>query len=158
MRSCVLLYSCLFALACNHVEKDTATATAFDLAAVKNHINEMNKSYGDRFIRNDTAFYISRYCKDAVAMPEKMASVNGRRSIMNYYYANGANKEFKIHISAENIYGNNDFVVEEGTYSFPDEKGGSFDNGKFIALWKQEEGTWKLFREIWNTSKPQTVQ
>jgi hypothetical protein len=42
-------------------------------------------------------------------------------------------------------------VVEEGDYVFPDGKGGSFDKGKFIALWKPEDGKWKLYREIWNT-------
>jgi ketosteroid isomerase-like protein len=53
-----------------------------------------------------------------------------------------------------NIYGNESLVVEEGTYNFPDGKGGSFDKGKFIALWKQEGGKWKLYREIWNTDMP----
>jgi hypothetical protein len=33
---------------------------------------------------------------------------------------------------------------------FPDGKGGSVDKGKFIALWKQEVGKWKMYREIWN--------
>jgi len=46
--------------------------------------------------------------------------------------------------------------LEEGSYDFPDGKGGSFDKGKFIAIWKQEDGRWKLFREIWNSDNPVT--
>ena len=53
-----------------------------------------------------------------------------------------------------NITGTSDLIVEEGSYDFPDDKGGSFDKGKFIALWKQEDGNWKLWREIWNTDLP----
>ena len=34
---------------------------------------------------------------------------------------------------------------------------GSVDNGKFIAIWKQEDGKWKLFREIWNTNNAPPV-
>jgi ketosteroid isomerase-like protein len=123
----------------------------FDVAAVRAHITEMNKSYGERFLTNDSAFYERRYCKDAVAMPEKMPAVNGRDSIRRFYYNNGENKPVKIEIIAGSIYGGPDAVIEEGIYNFPDGKGGSFDKGKFIAIWKQEDGQWKLHREIWNT-------
>jgi ketosteroid isomerase-like protein len=56
------------------------------------------------------------------------------------------------------IYGNEDLVVEEGTYNFPDGKGGSIDKGKFIAIWKQEDGKWKLYREIWNTDITPSIE
>ena len=28
------------------------------------------------------------------------------------------------------------------------------DSGKFIVIWKQEGGQWKLHRDIWNSSMP----
>jgi ketosteroid isomerase-like protein len=139
---------------CNHLDHKAATENKFDLDAVKRHINEMNKTYGDRFTHNDTAFYAERYCKDASIMPEQMKAFAGRDSIRHFNYNDGNNKEFKVDILATNIYGNEDLVVEEGTYSFPDGKGGSVDNGKFIAIWKQENDKWKLYREIWNTNNP----
>lgn len=148
----------MLGLACGNTEKTASEKDSFDINSVKSHIVEMNKSYGDRFIKNDTSFYYSRYCKDAIAMPERVDALIGRDAIMSYYYDNGANRDFKIEILAGNIYGNNELVIEEGTYSFPDGKGGSFDNGKFIAIWKQEEGAWKLYREIWNTNnKPSSA-
>jgi ketosteroid isomerase-like protein len=64
------------------------------------------------------------------------------------------NNEAVIELPAGNFYGDKNLVVEEGTYNFPDGKGGSVDKGKFIALWKQEDGKWKLYREIWNTDIP----
>ncbi|MBL7703663.1 MAG: nuclear transport factor 2 family protein [Ferruginibacter sp.] len=138
-----LLFSC--------ADKEKADKAAFDLAAVKNHIMEMNKTYSDRFMKNDTAFYNERYCKDAEVYSPGMPAVKGRDSIISFFYQNGTNKEARIELPAGNIYGNEELVVEEGTYNFPDGKGGSFDKGKFIALWKQEDGKWKLYREIWNT-------
>jgi ketosteroid isomerase-like protein len=126
----------------------------FDIEQVKAHITEMNKSYGDRFVNNDTAFYADRYCTDAQAMPEKMPAIKGREAIQKYNYNDGNNKEFKIEVTATDIYGSAGAVIEEGIYNFPDGKGGSFDKGKFIAVWKQEGGKWKLYREIWNTDNP----
>jgi len=132
-------------------QKEEAGKVSFNLAAVKEHIIEMNKTYSDRFVKNDTAFYNERYCKDAEVYSPGLPAVKGRDSIISFFYQNGTNKEAKIELPAGNFYGNSELVVEEGSYNFPDGKGGSFDKGKFIAIWKQEAGKWKLYREIWNT-------
>lgn len=123
----------------------------FDIQTVKAHIVEMNKSYSNRFTTNDTGYYNARYCRDAEVYSPGVAAVKGRDSIRSFFYQNGTNKEAIIELPPGNFYGNKELVVEEGSYNFPDGKGGSFDKGKFIALWKEEDGKWKLFREIWNT-------
>lgn len=143
-----LIAACLF-FSCS--DQDKTQKDTFDLVTVKNHIMEMNKTYGDRFVKNDTAFYNERYCKDAQVYSPGLPAVKGRDAIISFFYQNGTNKDAKIELPAGNFYGSEELVVEEGTYNFPDGKGGSFDKGKFIALWKQEDGKWKLYREIWNT-------
>jgi hypothetical protein len=97
--------------ACGSKKDPQQVATSFDLGAVKNHITEMNKTYGDRFVKNDTAFYTDRYCKDAAAMPERMPALQGRTAIQEYYYSNGENKDFKIEIIAGDIYGSASEVI-----------------------------------------------
>lgn len=147
-----LLLFCLtmfFIFSCNSENKKPEPQ--FDITAVTNHITEMNKTYSNRFMTNDTAFYIERYCKDAEVYSPQVPAVKGREAIINFFYQDGNNKEAKIELPAGDIYGSAELVVEEGTYNFPDGKGGSVDKGKFIALWKQEDGKWKLYREIWNT-------
>ncbi|MDX2046283.1 MAG: DUF4440 domain-containing protein [Chitinophagaceae bacterium] len=142
-------------VSCNNENtKNGPEESKFDIEQVKAHITEMNKSYGDRFVNNDTVFYADRYCTDAQAMPEKMPAIKGRDAIRKYNYNDGKNKELKIEVTASDIYGSSGAVIEEGIYNFPDGKGGSFDKGKFIAVWKQEDGKWKLYREIWNTDNP----
>jgi ketosteroid isomerase-like protein len=137
--------------------KTTTEEDKFSLDPVKAHIAEMNKNYGYRFTHNDTAFTAARYCTDAEVYPAAHPIIKGRDSIRTYYYDGGRNTEITILITATNIYGSADLVVEEGSYDFPDGKGGSFDKGKFIALWKEEAGRWKLFREIWNTDISKTI-
>ena len=111
----------------------------------------MNETYSERFMSNDSIFYADRYCLDAQVFSPGLPAVIGRDSIRAFFYNKGNNDEVKIELPAGNIYGSEDLAVEEGSYNFPDGKGGSVDKGKFIALWKKEEGKWKLFREIWNT-------
>jgi ketosteroid isomerase-like protein len=133
-------------------------APAFAIAAVREHIAAANKVYGERFKQDDPGYYEARYTPDACAMPEKMPAVCSPDAIRAYYYNGGGNKDFNIVIEETAVYGGPEAVIEEGRYDFPDGKGGSFDKGKFIAVWKQEDGRWKLHREIWNSDIPAAAE
>ncbi len=130
------------------------TELSMDATDATEAIVAANQIYGQRFLTNDSSFYQAKYTADAVIYPVQHPMVQGRESIGKYYYDGGKNKKLRILIKALNITGTSDLIVEEGSYDFPDDKGGSFDKGKFIALWKQEDGSWKLWREIWNTDLP----
>lgn len=154
MRNNLFILFGLFLAGCGGTKEEKAEPVkTFDIAPVKEYINNVNKTYGLRFKTSDSALYADRYCKEAIALPPGMPAVKGRDSIRSYYYSNGANRSLNITITANNIFGTAELVVEEGVYDFPDGKGGSFDKGKFIALWKEEGGKWKLYREIWNSDR-----
>jgi ketosteroid isomerase-like protein len=151
MRLIVFVFLISFLQACNQLHTNEAAASTFNIDTVKNHIIEMNKTYSKRFVTNDSMFYADRYCKDAEVYSPGMPAVKGREAIRAFFYQGGGNDEAVIELPTGNFYGNEELVIEESTYNFPDGKGGSVDKGKFIAVWKQEDGKWKLFREIWNT-------
>ena len=154
MRLLLFIATATIILSCGDHSPQTASEVKFDLEPVKNHITEMNKTYGSRFTTNDSAFYVERYCEDAQVMCPNLETVKGREAIRKFFYGDGSNTSAVIELPEGNIYGNGDLIVEESTYNFPDGKGGSSDKGKFIALWKMEDGKWKLYREIWNTDMP----
>ena len=157
MRTILFVMLATYVAGCNSTPTSIDSASmSFNLDSVKTYISEMNKSYGQRFKTNDTAFYKERYCKDAAVYCPNLPAVVGIDSIISFFYGGGNNKETIIELPPNNISGNADLVVEDGPYNFPDGKGGSVDKGKFIALWKQEDGKWKLYREIWNTDLPQS--
>jgi ketosteroid isomerase-like protein len=152
MQRILLVAMATFLFSCNNKEASKQkTEIKFDIALVKSHILKMNESYGERFLTGDSAFYVDRYCTDAEVYSPNMPAVKGREAIRKFFYNDGNNKEAKIELPAGTFYGGPDYVVEDGVYNFPDGKGGSVDKGKFIALWKQEDGKWKLYREIWNS-------
>jgi ketosteroid isomerase-like protein len=151
MKQVVILFFVTLFTSCNNQVSLKTKITSFNIDSVKAHIIKMNESYSNRFATNDTAFYNERYCKDAEVYSPGVPAVKGRDSIRSFFYQNGTNTEARIELPAGSFYGNEELVVEEGMYNFPDGKGGSFDKGKFIALWKKEDGKWKLYREIWNT-------
>lgn len=138
-------------IACQSKDPGKTNKTDFNIDSVKAHITKMNESYSERFITKDSDYFLQRYCRDATIMCPGVPAVTGLDSIIKFFYGDGTNTDTKIELPIGSIYGSEDLVVEEGTYNFPDGKGGSLDKGKFIALWKKEDGQWKLYREIWNT-------
>lgn len=132
------------------VQTDISTK-AFDIEIVKKYIDSCNIYYANRFIQKDSSWFLENYLKNACVLPPNQTSICGVNNIFNFFYGNGENKSVTMLIKATNIYGNEETIVEEGTYDFPDGKGQSFDKGKFIAIWKPENGKWKLNKEIWNS-------
>jgi ketosteroid isomerase-like protein len=155
MKQLLICSMIVFLAACkNHDQHQQKPDAFFDIGPVKSHILEMNKTYSKRFTTNDSLFYVERYCRDAEVYCPSLPAVRGREAIRRFFYGNGSNTETVIELPAGNFYGNDQLVVEEGSYHFPDGKGGSVDKGKFMAIWKKEDGQWKMYREIWNSDLP----
>jgi ketosteroid isomerase-like protein len=53
-------------------------------------------------------------------------------------------------------YGNT--ANEVGTYTLQGAGSQVLDTGKYVVIWKQETGQWKLHRDIWNSSRPAAGQ
>ena len=63
----------------------------------------------------------------------------------------------KIQFDQIKIQGNEFQITEEGEYKMYGKLGQLLDIGKFLTLWKKEGETWKIYREIWNTSEEKQV-
>jgi ketosteroid isomerase-like protein len=58
--------------------------------------------------------------------------------------------QFKVWSTS--VEGNNDMVVEEGKWEI---RGANMkDGGKFLVVWKQDNGKWKIAKDIWNSDYP----
>ena len=55
---------------------------------------------------------------------------------------------------ADDVAGNKDQLVETGHYEIYDAENKMIDKGKYVVVWKQENGEWKLFRDIFNSDLP----
>ena len=155
MRYFLFLLLAVLLISCQSKNSGTKTNGTFNIDSVRAHIIKMNETYTRRFTTKDSLFFTDRYCIDAQVFSPNMPVITGRDSIMKFFQGDGSGTDVIMELPIGNVYGDENLVIEEGTYNFPDGKGGSFDKGKFIALWKQEEGKWKLYREIWNTDLPQ---
>jgi hypothetical protein len=135
--------------------KEDRTAN-FDIANLKKIIDEKNNRFTQAHITGDTAFLNNIFTLDARVFAPNSEVVVGRSAIalVNLEYINFGITEFREETTA--LYGNEDYLINEGSYFMIYGNDNTIDEGKFINIWKKTDGDWKLFSNIWNTNIPVT--
>jgi len=50
------------------------------------------------------------------------------------------------------LYGDENYLIDEGNYYLRYGAENTIDEGKYINIWKYDNGEWKICSNIWNTS------
>lgn len=149
---CAVLFAFVFGSCTN--EPGKTEAASFSLDSVKAAIAESNKTYGECFARGDSAGFVSRYTSDGCLNAPNMPKLCGPQAITAFF--NGARQQGArdLKITTDEVTGGKDAVIETGVYELFADKGVSVDKGKFIVIWKEENGKWKMHRDIFNSDLP----
>lgn len=128
--------------------------TAFNMDSVKAAIAASNISYGEAHVKKDSIAFVSHYTKDAIIYPNNMPSITGAPGLTAFFNGGISFGVGNIVLTTDELFGGNESVAEIGKYEVKDTAGNNIENGKFIVIWKQEEGKWKMHRDIWNADAP----
>ena len=153
----VLLVICSFAIgfqSCDEkVDQEEQVVTEFDLTTAKTEIEAASQNLMALLTAGDSVGIANCYTADAKFMSPEMPSIIGRANIQANMSRTIEAGVSKIDIKLENLYGTANLLAEEGelTVFVGDNVVQAL---KFIVLWKKEDGKWKRFREIFNSSSP----
>jgi len=154
----VLIAAAMFFTACNNpsatdnanAKKDSASN---DGESVKAHIRKEASNFEEEVRRGDSTAMAAHYASDATVMPPNSEQVKGN-DIVNFW--GGAVrmgvKDLKLNIT--DISGDGDVYAESGTYEMFGADNKSLDKGKYVVVWKKQNGNWKMYRDIWNSNMP----
>ncbi len=135
-------------------ENTKSNQAVFDLNSAKKLIQEKTNRFTASHISKDTAYLNNIFSIDAKSYPPNSDAVVGRADIakLNFDWVNYGIHEFKE--TSISFYGNEEYLIDEGTYylRYGDEH--TIDEGKYINIWKKESSDWKIVSNIWNTSLP----
>ena len=93
------------------------------------------------------------YPKNGKLLPPNGDFVIGKRGIQAVRQSvmeMGIREAKLVTIDLEN---QKDAAIEIGEYKLSAEDGHTTDLGKFITIWKNEAGQWKLHRDIWSSDQ-----
>jgi ketosteroid isomerase-like protein len=127
---------------------------AFNLEEARSIIAEKTKRFTEAHITKDTVYLNNSFAIDAMAFPPNSDIVTGWSAIsrLNADWVNYGVYEFTE--TSIRFYGNAEYLIDEGTYHMRYGDENTIDDGKYINIWKLEDGDWKIFSNIWNTSLP----
>lgn len=117
-------------------------------------IKKANKVFMTAVSSRDTSALRALYTSDAKLFPANSDVVEGPQAIVGFWNAvmgMGIQKaEFET-VTAQRI---GDIAIEEGKYKLYVAGDHMVDQGKYMVTWKNEDGKWKVQRDIWNNSTP----
>jgi uncharacterized protein (TIGR02246 family) len=113
-----------------------------------------NKRFSEALKRGDAQGLTSLYTKDAMVFPANSEIVKGREAIKGMWDGVIAAGIKGITLTTVEVESCGDIANEVGTYTMMGEGDKELDRGKYIVVWKREDGQWKLHRDIFNTSNP----
>jgi ketosteroid isomerase-like protein len=128
------------------------TARAPSSADVSDAIAATNREFQSAFAGGDAAGIASCYTSTAILLPPGSDVVSGTDGIRGFWEG-----VLKLGIKAARletleVEGHGDVAHELGRYTLEGEGGREVDRGKYLVLWREDRGRWKLHRDIWNSS------
>ncbi len=121
---------------------------------VRDAIVAADETFMTTFSRGDAAGIAALYTENGQFLPPNSDFVTGKQAIQATFQAFMDMGIKAIKLETIEVEGYGDTASEVGRYTLEGEGGQVLDQGKFIVIWKQEAGHWKLHRDIINTSMP----
>lgn len=117
-------------------------------------INEGAVAWAAAWNSGDAAALAAQYSADAVVLAPGADALEGREAIEAGMQAaiemsGGSTMEIT---PGEIIPVGMDHAIEVGSFVETGADGSHKDHGKYIAVWAKLDGSWKIVRDIWNSS------
>ncbi len=148
--SAITILSALFLFSCN-ARVETSSVASFNLDSAKTQIASSNESFGKAWATGDSSSFASRYTSDGCINPPNMPRMCGTAAITAFFNGGYAMGVRNVKLTTEEVTGSAELVAETGKYAMLDSAGTTLEKGKFIVLWKKENGVWKMHKDVWNS-------
>lgn len=117
-------------------------------------IESANAQFMSAFKRSDATAIANCYTSGAQLLPANSDFVRGTEAI-RAFWQNVMNMGLKsAGLETIEVEDHGDTAIEVGRYRLLAAGDALADHGKYIVVWKNHSGTWKLHLDIWTTSQP----
>ena len=115
-------------------------------------IEAANQRFMQAFAQADAARLASLYTENAQLLPPGGESAHGWEAIRAFWQAAMDSGITAARLETAEVEDHGDTAIEVSRYILLGASEQVLDQGKYIVIWKQERGQWKLHRDIFNTN------
>jgi uncharacterized protein (TIGR02246 family) len=119
----------------------------------KETIAHVNRTFMEAFSRRDAASIAALYATHAQVLPPHSDIVTGKDAIQAFWQSI-IDLGIRATIETIDLDESGSMAIEVGRYALALPDGAMADRGKYLVVWKQEAGEWRLFRDMWNSTEP----
>ena len=150
MRFATLLIVSILISGCEQKTSEPASEiAAADTAILGKEIESRLREFENHLQNGDSIALGNMYTADAVIMP----SLVGRENIVKNFGGMIRQGITGSSFNTTDLWGDEQLVVEEGTGIWSNENGEIVGRGKYLVVWKKEDGAWKILRDSWYPEK-----
>jgi uncharacterized protein (TIGR02246 family) len=124
---------------------------------ISEEIRRANAAFEASFARGDAAAIADLYTSTGMLLPTGLDTIQGAAGIQGFWQGAMQQGVKQVKLKTRDVEEMDDTAIELGTYTLFDQSGQQMDQGKYLVVWKEEAGQWKLHQDIWNTSLPMAV-
>ena len=121
-------------------------------AGVRAAIESANAKFSALAARGDGPALAGLYAKDGAVMPAGSEPIRGTQAIAKFWQGALDSGVAAIDLKTVEVYGEGTTATEVGEYALRDKAGKVLDRGKYIVIWRQQDGQWKLLRDMFSTN------
>lgn len=144
----------LFLISCSNLSSEQnaiKTTPVLDSVAAKKAVEDGQQTFMDLFRKGDSIGVANVYTVDAKVMNAGSPAAQGRDSIIEFFGKIFRTGKQIITVKTIGLWNSADMIVEDGQWIMADKNGKEYDHGKYLILWKMEDGKWKKFRDCHNS-------
>ncbi|MBI1344591.1 MAG: DUF4440 domain-containing protein [Terrimonas sp.] len=131
--------------------RETAEKTrVFDLRKAGNEIKSLDSLFSEKLKSGDSVGLAAMYAKGAAMVSGKKEPIVGEGilSALGGWIRSSRKNNSTILFTTTDLFGDEQYLIETGMAVTRNDSLQVTSEGKYIVVWKKEEGTWKLFRDI----------
>jgi ketosteroid isomerase-like protein len=113
-----------------------------------------NKAFEAAHLRGDAAALAAQYTESAQILWEDRPIIAGRKNIEAEWQKDMGGPGRKAKLTTLEIEESGDLAYETGKMLVTSPDGKVVYDGKYICIWKRENGIWKIHRDIGNKNAP----
>lgn len=124
-------------------------------ATVTDAIREENRNFAKSFASRDASGIAQLYRADAMLLPPDADLVQGQDNILSFWrraMETAMSDIEEVVLDSVDLETSGDLAVEVGRYTLRTDGAERAGDGKYLVVWKQERGAWKILRDVWNAN------
>ena len=145
----LMLVILIFLSGCKQENKKNELNTNTDISTLEKQIELRLREYENHLRNGDSIALGSIYMEDAEIIPSTVGSENIIKAFGSMIRDSITGSNFKT----THLWGNNQLLVEDGTGTWSHANGKVVGRGRYLLVWKKDDGKWKILRDTWFPDK-----